>query len=368
VKRNLNHPFLQLMRVAVGTQESLERVPSEERWEKFMLQAHKQTLLGLCFSAIERLPKEQQPSFKLKMNWHANCRALEERNRVMNEKTVEVWRFFKEHGFEACILKGQGNAAMYPNPLRRNSGDVDVWVVPKGADPKEWEKNRKKTIEFIRSLSPDSHFTRIHIDCDLWKDVTVEVHFYPGYQRNPFSNKRLKEFYVDEAERQFQNRGMIGGEEVCVPTVKFNLVFQMCHIFNHFFTNGVGMRQMIDYLFLLKQGVSDDEKTAVMKVLKDIGLDGFAAGVMWVLHYVLGLPKEYLLTAPNEKRGIMLIDEIVEGGNFGKYEKRYWNAGSGKWQRFIGRIARKMHFVRYYPGDVFWDMLTVRYKIEDLFN
>lgn len=103
----------------------------------------------------------------------------------------------------------------------------------------------------------------------------------------------------------------------------------MVHIYHHFFTEGVGMRQLMDYYFVLRtvlcpkvssfKSVSEPvEVQEVSKVINDLGLGRFAAGVMYVMQSVFGMDDEYLLCPPDQKAGAMILEEVMARGNFGK--------------------------------------------------
>ena len=90
----------------------------------------------------------------------------------------------------------------------------------------------------------------------------------------------------------------------------------------------------------------------VQRELKYLGLWKFAGAVMYVLHEVLGLPKEKMISSMDEKRGKLLLAEILNGGNFGKHFTKYagfTHQSMGK--KYFLKIWRNMHFVRYYLAE-----------------
>ena len=71
-----------------------------------------------------------------------------------------------------------------------------------------------------------------------------------------------------------------------------------------------------------------------------------------MLHEVLGLPKEKMIASMDEKRGKLLLAEILEGGNFGRHFTKYGgftHQSMGK--KYFLKIWRNMHFVSYYPAE-----------------
>ena len=216
-------------------------------------------------------------------------------------------------------------------------------------------------------MYPDEEFDMKHIHFPVIPDVPMEVHFVPSMLRDPFTNRRLVRFYEQEAMTQMRHSVKIEGVEESLgglncPTTSFNLVFQLTHLFNHYLTEGVGLRQVMDYYYVLKQvsgengAVSDNNLHQTSSILHQLRLDKFAAALMWVMKEVLGMEEELMIVPVDERRGRVLLDEILAGGNFGQYESRYWYRGMSRWKFYIARMRRMSHFLRYYPREVLWDI------------
>ena len=90
----------------------------------------------------------------------------------------------------------------------------------------------------------------------------------------------------------------------------------------------------------------------VQRELKYLGLGKFAGAVMYVLHEVLGLSEEKMIAPMDEKRGKLLLAEILNGGNFGQHFTKYGHfTKQGMAKKYFLKIWRNMHFVRYYPAE-----------------
>ena len=388
--------FFELLQVSLGRRDALSSILSDEEWKKMLVCAQKQALVGVCFTGVEALPKEQRPGRELLMQWYALTTQIEARNGEINTRSVEACRYFEKHGFMACVLKGQGNARMYAVSekrkekseklaVRRQSGDIDVWVKPhprplsKGRGeyipidaPYSIKESRLEVLRWVRQRFPNEDFDLKHIHFPIIRDVAMEVHFVPSLLRSPIANRRLQRFYEQEAERQMQHQVTLEGVDAKLgglncPTPEFNLVFQLTHIFDHFISEGVGLRQVMDYYFVLRTQREQSEKgkeksekygydESPVRIIKSLGLYGFAGALMWVLHEVLGMEEELMLCPMDERRGRVLLDEILAGGNFGQYESRYWYSGMSRWKFYVARMRRMMHFLRYYPSEVLWDI------------
>ena len=199
--------------------------------------------MGVLFDGIKKLPAEHVGMEKeLLLQWMAESQMLEKANVRLNDTAIQVSEWFRKKGFRTCILKGQGNALMYPNPYSRTPGDIDIWV--EGGD--------KRVISFVRSISSHEKACYHHIEFPSYKGVEVEVHYRPSFLLCFWHNRKLQKYYERVKEEQFSHRVMLGEQgEIAIPMVEFNLIFQLTHIFSHLMNEGIGLRQLVDYYFVI---------------------------------------------------------------------------------------------------------------------
>ena len=373
------------------------------------------------------------------MTWMGKAQQIRRQNMKVNVMAGKLFSMLREDGMRCCILKGQGNALMYPNPYSRTPGDIDVWI----------DASRERIMEYTQKkfeLGDDIRLQHLETSLD---GVPVELHFFPCSMNNPIYHARLQKWFKRNADLQCSNVVGLpdGAGDVAVPTTAFNVVYQLTHLYHHFFDEGIGMRQIIDYflvvndfsknvfldnksskitpsLFTLKEGstafpkplspqgtgdvtapsrcsvplrskdggpskvspdcagwdrrgVSGDiasdasvisafttdssASTALVVVqreLKYLGLWKFAGAVMYVLKEVLGLSEDKMIVPMDEKRGKLLLAEILDGGNFGRHFTKYagfTHQSMGK--KYFLKIWRNMHFVRYYPAEALCEPL-----------
>ena len=424
------------LKYCLGYKGDMSRVIAGMNWHELYSFASKQALLGLCFEGIERLGEEYPEELKqnpigreLLMTWMGKAQQIRRQNMKVNAVANKLFAMLREDGMRCCILKGQGNALMYPNPYSRTPGDIDVWV----------NASRERIMEYASKKFELGEDIRLqHLETSL-DGVPVELHFFPCSMNNPIYHARLQKWFRRNADLQCSNVVSLpdGIGEIAIPTTAFNVVYQLTHLYHHFFDEGIGMRQIIDYflvvcdfykvyqnsskitpsLFTIKEGstshpdpltlrgeggnrptrcseplrskdggpskVSPDcagwdrldaigdiasdasvssafttdssASTAldvVQRELKYLGLWKFAGAVMFVLHEVLGLAEEKMIVPVDEKRGRLLLAEILDGGNFGKHFTKYGgftHQSMGK--KYFLKIWRNMHFVRYYPAE-----------------
>ena len=432
--------FFAFLKYCLGYKENMSRVIAGMNWHELYSFASKQALLGLCFEGIERLGEEYPEELKrnpigreLLMTWMGKAQQIRRQNMKVNAVAGKLFAMLREDGLRCCILKGQGNALMYPNPYSRTPGDVDVWI----------DASRERIMEYAQKkfeLEDDIRLQHLETSLD---GVPVELHFFPCSMNNPIYHARLQKWFRRNADLQCSHIVGLpdGAGDIAIPTTAFNVVYQLCHLYHHFFDEGIGMRQIIDYFLVVndfsknvflnndlsnhpvnfsnhpvplsKEGstfspspsssgsgdvtapsrcseplrskdggpskvspdcagwdrlaiegdnsagsttvVTSSASTAldvVQKELKHLGLWKFAGAVMYVLHETLGLSEEKMIAPMDEKRGKLLLAEILNGGNFGQHFTKYGHfTQQGMAKKYFLKIWRNMHFVRYYPAE-----------------
>ena len=346
----MNDIFVTLQ-YCLGHKGDISDVVASMDWQKLYSFASKQAILGLCFDGIERMGNEYSEELKrnpiereLLMTWMGAAQQIRRQNMKVNVVASKLYSMFREDGLRCCILKGQGNTLMYLNVYSRNPGDIDVWV---NASREQITEYAKKHFE----ICDDIRFHHIETSVD---GVPVELHFFPGIMNNPIYNARLQKWFRRNVDLQCSNVVNLpdGIGEIAIPTTAFNVIYQLTHLYHHFFDEGIGMRQIIDYYYV----VNSDEllviKDTLQRELKYLGLWKFARAVMYVLHEALGLPEEKMIAPMDEKRGKLLLEEILNGGNFGQHFTKYGHfTQQGMAKKYFLKIWRNMHFVQYYPAE-----------------
>ena len=334
--------FFDFLRFCIGSESEKPDTLVDADWKEIYTIAQKQCLVGVLFDGIKKLPAEHIGMKKeLLLQWMAESQMLEKANVRLNDAAIHVSEWFRKKGFRTSILKGQGNALMYPNPYSRTPGDIDIWV--DGGD--------KRVISFVRSISPHEKACYHHIEFPSYKGMEVEVHYRPSFLLCFWHNRRLQKYYEKVKEEQFSHRVMLGEQgEIVIPTAEFNLIFQLTHIFTHLMNEGIGLRQLLDYYYVL---ISDDLlliRDRVQKELKELGLLKFAGAIMYIMQEVFGMPACQLIVPPNEKYGKFVLNEVLEAGNFGKHDARN-RFGKSPLGHNLQRVYRDIRLVTYFPAE-----------------
>lgn len=345
-KENITELFFALVRCGIGKEKSLPHCPTPEQWQELFDMAKKQTLVGIIFDGMETLPTEQRPPKDIIFQWYSLCENIKKQNIDLNKKVVAISKKFKEEGFNNCILKGQGIAQLYPKPLLRTPGDIDIWL--DGGD--------KKVIAYVKKFIPDCSPTYHHVDFPISDDVDIEVHYRPSWMCNPFINRKIQKFFAMSANEQFTNIAETSVGVFPIATVIFNRIFILQHIFRHLFFEGIGIRQILDYYFVIQQPITENEKREYIKLLKEFGLYKFATAITFVMQRIFAMDEEQCIVKANKKEGEFLLNEIMAAGNFGKYDKRYIATQRGLNIAHVSNlIKRTIVMLSHYPSEMFWD-------------
>ena len=353
--------FFDFLQFCIGTVVEIPASVKNADWDVLYAIAKKQALIGVLFHGIKRLPKELAPATGLLMQWMGMAQNIRQQNIRLFIDSAKVCKNFKQVGFRNCILKGQGNALLYPDPYMRTSGDIDIYL----------DGGRNRVMQYINKVCPNQVMRYHHVDFPVMK-TAIEVHFTPSYMFFPAHNRRMQKWFKKVMDLQCSNIVTLpdGYGEITVPTTSFNVIYILSHLYRHVFTEGIGLRQLLDYYFVLVKwhtdltNLTDSNKSlpqmtqintdldALQRELKYLGLWQFAGAVMYVLHETLGLPEEKMIAPINVYEGRFLLAEIMQGGNLGQYDTRLGSKeNEGKLHRYLRMSLRNLRFVKHYPTE-----------------
>lgn len=329
--------FFELLLVCTGAKDVLSRTYSEAEWNDALEIAQEQAIEGVLLSAIERLSDEQRPPKLVLLQWIGSVQMVETNSKKIAEASDCVVRYFRGNGFACNILKGCAVARYYPQPERRQSGDVDVWV----------DGGREKIYDFARAFDENEMLYGVnyhHIHFHLIEDVHIEVHIWPSFLSSPLRNWRLHKFCNLHRPTM----------ETSMPSLAFDRVFILLHCYRHMCGDGVGLRQIMDYYYVLRQGFNEEEKVDAVYWIKQLGMARFAKGLMWVLKKYFGLENRFMIVTPDEKEGRFIMQEVMLTGNMGHSDNRSWGSKKTAFTRFFFNLKRDCYLAGHYPHEAIW--------------
>lgn len=186
------------------------------------------------------------------------------------------------------------------------------------------------------------------------------MHYRPSISRNLIRNGRLQKWLVEEGKTHIVYDEALG---FCKPDYTFNVVLCLNHLLWNQMYEGVGMRQMMDLYFVLRQvpkvqggaEVSSERKMKLLEMLKHLKLLRFASACLWIVMTVFRLEDKCLLCVPNEHEGKFLLDEIMKAGNFGKHDERLnKNRYTNHLLLMKDWLRHNWRLINFFPKDVIW--------------
>lgn len=359
---NNHQAFFELFQLSLGTREQLSGAPSVLEWESILEEAQRQAVAGVLVSGIEKLPDEQRPPKVLLLQWIGVCQQIEAQNVLTTNTCIKVCQRLDKDGYNACVLKGQSNYRYYPSEMknRRSCGDVDVWVLPKV----ECKHPVKQVVEYVDANYNMDVLCWLHNGFTDESGVPVEVHFRPSFMSEPCKNRRFQKHFGDILS--CRNVTELEGDEIPCMKVDEDVIYQMNHIYRHLIDEGVGLRQIVDYFWLLKAWnvIHERSKEETMKIVSWLGMKQFAGALMYVLREACGMSDDLLLCPVSIKDGQFLMNEILLSGNFGHGDPRVGASGSEggylsrRAYQALRRFKRNIRFFTSYPGEVIWEPIV----------
>ena len=342
----IDNPIITFLRSTLENRPAPVDVVKDMDWKKLMAFASKQAIVGVAFEGV-KLCRQQYPEYVTKQDLMRGLMASEkikERNHLLNQRCVELQRMLSDAGFHSSILKGQGLAKYYSEELRllRNPGDIDVYV----------DCSKDEAISYARSLGQkEVHWDYKHLHLHVWEKTSIELHYRVEIVHNPIKNARLQRWFGRNKELLFCDDG-----EMVTPSLSMNLFYILLHIYSHFFGSGIGMKQLIDYYYIVRSADGHFDTFSGGETLNDVlrrfGMLRFAGGVMWLLHEVTGLDQKYMYCLPHEKEGRCILNEMLASGNLGLHDERVGNnSKNGKIGEMLDICRHNLHLLRLFPQD-----------------
>lgn len=328
---------------------------SAREWEQVFELARRQTVTGIVFRGLDRLPDDDMPPVGLMAKWMAYVSAIERQNRNMNSLLKRLAGHLEARGVVAVLQKGQGVAMMYPEPLLRECGDIDLYF-PDMKDVAAVE-------EFVGTAGKNMPDGSVEFVAD---GIVIECH---GRLVDIYAPSK-KRFVHSLIETVGYERLPVGAEEgrpmVAVPGPELNLLMLSAHIMKHAVGVGIGLRQLCDFSVACRHYEKKVEAARMHEIYGKAGigrwaelLDAFLAG--WI--YGDGGKDSMAGVSPKIKKSGILLEIILKGGNFGTFaegrEKASDSVAARKWSTFTTYLGKLRFAWSCAPREWFWMMMRL---------
>lgn len=285
--------------------------------------AVEQSVLGLVLAGLEKAAIK--PPQALLLQWIGEVQMLERQNKAMNEFIEKLIGELRKADVYAILVKGQGVAQSYEKPLLRACGDVDLLL-----SDNNYQKANTVLSAIAGSFDEENHYY-LHkaMTIDGW---TIELH---GTLRSGLWNSM--DHGLDSVQRSVFYEGKVrswmnGNTLVFMLAPDEDVVFVFSHILQHFYKEGIGLRQICDWCRLIwTYKDSLNQQLLESRIRKMRVMTEWRAFAALAVNY-LGMPTEAMPFYSPKGRWSSKADKVMqfvlETGNFGhnrdySYQHKY---------------------------------------------
>lgn len=258
--------FFDLLRASIGGQTGLSRPFSSQEWEGVYQVCRQQGVTAVTFNFVKSLPKEEAPHRALTLEWFSAATGIERTLLQMQMVAEDFAKRMKEKQIPVVVLKGIAFAQYYPNPLHRECGDLDCFLMGKKAEGDQCALEMGGRLE-------ESGYKHSHLS---YKGLTIENHrFFTDLKNTPRSfltERHLKELMQEDCTS-------LGNTSLLSPSLNFNALFLLKHAQGHFIDEGIRMRHVLDWALFLRKKQEEVDWSKVLPMLEVTHTAQFA-GVM----------------------------------------------------------------------------------------
>ncbi len=343
-------PFVELLQVALGKRDKLSRKLTREEWRLIYEESEKQTITGVILKGLEFLPAEQRPPQEILLQWIGVGEVIRNRNYMMDKATVHICKFLRSEDINYFVFKGQTLSSKYPDNGIRQSGDIDFYC-QRG----DW----KRAIDLFVSkwnAVPNGNNTEKDVEFEH-EGISYEMHKMLTMFMYPKHGRYWEKTVMPEISANLYFVKICGYN---VPTLSptYNMLYVFVHIFQHLISDGIGLRQFVDWFYLFENKDDRVDYTILEHHLNKLGLKNAFKGMGVILTDYFGLEESkfpYKIDADEHKKGVKLMRNIIMMGNFGHNKKYAHPRGIVHGLQHMFRIIKQAAlFGHYAPAESWW--------------
>lgn len=313
----------------------------EIKWMDLLDLADKQTMIGILYGGMLRLVDEVPVSISHRLQVHSAATFVIEQNRKVDETVNKLFALLNDYGIHTYLLKGQGVGSYYPLPEYRQSGDIDIFA---------YEGFVKVNSLLSKQLEVTKTEATVKHQSFEWDEVEIENHnqiaeFYSAkYCR--IWNQILCDSLKHESSGYFMNAPLFPPQ--------LNLLYIFIHFLHHLMREGVGLRQLCDWLVLLRAKHAEIDMILFLKQAEELGLTRAMTAACYIGAEYLGFNRKIMpfdvSTSQAQEDGDFMLKDILTQGNFGHESGLYERGSLSKSAAaYWGRMKRLWKFRRFQP-------------------
>lgn len=246
--------FISLVASGAGLTTTL-RLSSQPDWKRIYQLAEEHTVLGILADAISGNSQKGDDCLGVvKEQLFDDALEIVRRNKHVNEVLARLVAYLENNGIKTILQKGQGLAQLYPNPMMRMSGDIDLLI-------RESDFERARVL--LKQKAVETDVTRCFRDRHATYDidgVEVELHASEFDSMHDGTYERYGALLNEMWERDERRTYQCEGQTVYLAPATFDVFYTFLHMIKHYYLNGVGMRQLLDFSLALHKLKADREQ------------------------------------------------------------------------------------------------------------
>lgn len=343
--------FLELLSAAIWNRPAnaaLFTSVDEKQWQIIAHNSALQRVHALISDGVATLPNECKPPKSVKLSLALAAEQTVKANIGLNDALANISKEYDKEGFAFALLKGQGNALYYPQPLHRTSGDLDLYLY-RGNDyqrAKQWVKKNGYPHEAENLYHMGFYRGKSHIE-----NHRSVIHF-----TNEKYNKRLEKHINRIIEENAFETVTINGVAVKVLPATFNALYVFSHLFHHFIHTGIGFRQVCDWLLLLQHRKKEIDKNEFEALAQEFDLlTAMRVLAHACIKHMDASPDLFPFAIGEDSRySDLLMDDILQGGHFGLHRFGVNSKGGwvNRWLRYKKSVSRSFVFGAIAPSHI----------------
>lgn len=304
-----------------------------KEWNLLLEEVKKQTVVGICFASLQRLPKDNHPPREMYLEWYREVFLISQHHQRLRTAWAKLSEIYEQSNIYPVLMKGLGVAMCYPDPTLRMTGDIDLFI------PDQY----KKSVKLVESWGLDVHYSKEH-DKFSYYGLSVELHdeliHLPS--RLTETNDWTDISYISVQDQELTYR---------LPDYDSQAILLVTHPFKHLYSWGIGVRHLCDWAMFLQTNHTYLDQKKLRSFFKRAYMERFVSAFTALAVNFLGLPEE--IGAPwmairYEKAEKKLLQDIQERGDIGIEAFRIKHNLKGA-SFSVGFIVR---WLRFYSQDV----------------
>lgn len=310
--------FLSLLRSGLtGTEPDPVLFAGEADWQTIYRLAEEQTVVPIVTDGIDCMPAGEKPGIETLEPFLADTLAAEIRNDTVNRFARTLFHKVNSTGIPATMVKGQALARLYPVPGHRQPGDIDILVRPQ-------DYTAIKDILVGKATAVDVEHAEILHQGMSFGSIEVEVHGSISTLMSVGLDKKL-EFLTEE---MFREGDFVveefSGEPVKTPSVLFNAVYILIHFLHHYWSGGVGLRQLSDWGIYVNRHFDEIDRDRLESILHELGIMRLWQTFAGLSTTWLGTDKDRFpfWTDRYSRKYKRILRYMFKSGNFGVNQSR----------------------------------------------